>query len=337
MRSNTLGQTGIEVSHLGFGCVKLTTHPERRDAVRILEHAFAHGITHFDVARAYGFGRAEGILGDFLRDKRPRVTVATKFGIQPPSGIAGNRWIIDVAKKILGPFPSLLRHAKHRGSAMVRSGVFTPVMAIRSLETSLRELHTDYVDLLLLHEATLADAASKPLIDALQEQVTRGTVRAFGVASDFQKLGEDADRVPSSYQILQLEDNAHARNLRTLRHGTRRGAITHSVFQPALPLQSAVSLQSECVRRFSSEINADLGDQMVIGSLLLHYALQSNRKGVVLFSSSNPQRVSANVRDAESGRYDERQLLRFVEFVDTLLNSNSLPNTPRSISPQAAS
>ena len=62
-------------------------------------------------------------------------------------------------------------------------------MAIRSLETSLRELHTDYVDLLLLHEATLADAASKPLIDALQEQVARGTVRAFGVASDFHKLG----------------------------------------------------------------------------------------------------------------------------------------------------
>ena len=91
------------------------------------------------------------------------------------------------------------------------------------------------------------------------------------------------------------------------------------------------------MRRFSSEINADLGDQMVIGSLLLHYALQSNREGVVLFSSSNPQRVSANARDAESVRYDERQLLRFVEFVDTLLNSNSLPNTPRSISPQAAS
>src|SRR5712671_714997 len=105
---------GSTTFRLGFGCVQLTTHRDEAEAMAILEHAFAHGITHFDVARAYGFGRAEGILGDFLRDKRPRVTVATKFGIQPPSGIAGNRWIIDVAKKILGPFPSLLRHAKHR-------------------------------------------------------------------------------------------------------------------------------------------------------------------------------------------------------------------------------
>jgi len=337
MRRYVLGQTGIEVSQLGFGCVKLTTHPERRDAVRILEDAFGHGITHFDVARAYGFGRAEGILAEFLRGKRHRVTVATKFGIEPPSGIAGNRRVIDLAKKILSPFPGLLRHVKQRGSAMVQSGVFTPAIAIRSLETSLRELHTDYVDVLLLHEATLADAASKPLIDALQQQVARGTVRAFGVASDFHKLGEDADRVPSAYQILQLEDNAHARNLRTLSHVTRRGTITHSVFQPALPLQRAVFRQSEFVRRFSSEINADLGDQTVIGSLLLHYALRSNPHGVVLFSSSDPQRVSANVHDAETGRYDERQLLRFVEFVDILLNPISLPNTPSSTSPQAAS
>ena len=85
MRRHILGQTTLEVSQLGFGCVKLTTHADRRDAVRALETAFAEGITHFDVARAYGFGRAEGILGEFLLGKRDQVTVATKFGIQPPS------------------------------------------------------------------------------------------------------------------------------------------------------------------------------------------------------------------------------------------------------------
>jgi aryl-alcohol dehydrogenase-like predicted oxidoreductase len=50
----------------------------------MLERAFALGITHFDVARAYGFGRAEGILGKFLRGRRDQVTVATKLGLQPP-------------------------------------------------------------------------------------------------------------------------------------------------------------------------------------------------------------------------------------------------------------
>jgi D-threo-aldose 1-dehydrogenase len=337
MRRHILGQTGIDVSQLGFGCVKLTTHRERRDAVRVLENAFARGITHFDVARAYGFGRAESILGEFLRGKRDRVTVATKFGIQPPSGVAGNRWIIDLAKKILSPFPSLLRRAKQRGAALVHSGVFTPAIAIQSLETSLRELHTDYVDLLLLHEATPADSASHPLIEALRQQVARGTVRSFGVASDFRKLGEDPHGVPAAYQVLQFEDNAHARNLRTLSQGTERGVITHSIFQPASPLQNVVAAQPALARKFSSEINANLVDPTVIGSLLLHYALRSNLNGVVLFSSSDPQRVLANVHDAESGRYDERQLSQFVEFVDMALTPISLFNAGSTPSRQAAS
>src|SRR6476469_451778 len=103
MRRQILGPSLMEVSRLGFGCVKLTTHRERSDAVRILDQAFALGITHFDVARAYGFGRAEYILGEFLRGKRDRVTVATKFGLVPPSGIGGNRRVIDLAKRILSP------------------------------------------------------------------------------------------------------------------------------------------------------------------------------------------------------------------------------------------
>ena len=69
---------------LGFGCVQLTTHREASEAVSMLERAFALGITHFDVARAYGFGRAEGILGKFLRGRRDQVTVATKLGLHPP-------------------------------------------------------------------------------------------------------------------------------------------------------------------------------------------------------------------------------------------------------------
>lgn len=121
MGRQVLGQTGLETSRLGFGCVQLTTHRNRRKALAILEHAFAEGTTHFDVARAYGFGRSESILSKFLRGKRCQVTVATKFGLQPPSGLAGNRRIIDAAKKILSPFPSLLRSAKARGTAMVKS------------------------------------------------------------------------------------------------------------------------------------------------------------------------------------------------------------------------
>jgi D-threo-aldose 1-dehydrogenase len=316
MRRHALGQTSLEVSQIGFGCVKLTTHENRRDAVQALETAFASGITHFDVARAYGFGRAEGILGDFLQGKRDRVTVATKFGIQPPSGIAGSRWAIDLAKKALGPFPGLLRRARQRGSEMVQSGMFTPTIMIESLETSLRELRTDYVDLLLLHEATLAEAASEPLLDALQKQVARGTVRVLGVASAFSKLRKDLNKVPTEYSVLQFDDNAHTRNLERVEN-MDRALITHSIFQPAESLRSAIAANAELARRVSREVGADVKEPSVIGSLLLHYALQNNPNGLVLFSSSNPQHISANAVDAMSSRYDKQQVDGFANFVRT--------------------
>ncbi len=318
MLRHILGQTTVRVSQLGFGSVKLTTHADRRDAVQTLEAAFSEGITHFDVARAYGFGRAEGILGEFLQGKRDRVTVATKFGIQPPAGIAGNRWAIDLAKKVLRPFPGLLQRAKQRGSAMVESGAFTPAAMVGSLETSLKELRTDCVDLLLLHEANLQEASSEPLLAALQNQVKRGTVRAFGVASAFSKLGEAFHRLPADYEVLQFDDNASTRNLQRVSNAGQ-GLITHSVFQPSQPLRNAIAANGDLAIRFSREIGADPKDPSVIGSLLLHYALSSNPNGVVLFSSSDRQRISQNVRDAASNPYDKQQLSSFVKFVDAAL------------------
>jgi aryl-alcohol dehydrogenase-like predicted oxidoreductase len=111
MRRVQLGATGIEAFQLGFGCSQLTTHPDRRDAIAMLEHALALGITHFDVARLYGFGRAEGIVGEFLRGKRNKVTITTSFGLQPPTGVTSHWRAVALAKKILGPFPGLLRRA----------------------------------------------------------------------------------------------------------------------------------------------------------------------------------------------------------------------------------
>src|SRR5450432_1763191 len=232
-----LGNTGVITSHLGFGCVQLTAHKDRGDAIRILEHAFASGITHFDVSRIYGFGRAEGILGEFLRGKRHQVTVATKFGIQPPTGLAGNRRVIDFAKKVRGPFPNLLRRARQRGSTLVQSGVFTPQNAVHSLESSLRELGTEAVDIFLLHEATLADASNPALLEALQRQVDRGTVRSHGVASSFRHLQIGAIPVPSVYKILQFEHNAENRNLGKLVQAQELGVVPTASSSRWLPCE----------------------------------------------------------------------------------------------------
>lgn len=311
--------------------MQLTTHARQSDAVTILEHAFSLGITHFDVARAYGFGRAEHILSQFLPGRRDRVTVATKFGFQMPSGPAGNPRLISAAKRILGPFPALLRHAKQRGSAMVKAGAFSRDAALQSLEASLRALQTDYLDILLLHEATLADAANEELLEVLQKQVTQGKVRRLGIASAFSKLDADAGKLPHACEIVQFDDNAQSRNLMQLANREQRLLITHSIFKPAKLLRDAAAACPEITRESSLQIGADLADPKVLPSLLLDYALRSNPGGIVLFSSTDPAHVEHNVRQAQSPCFDDAQLAHFVAFVDKVLaatrNANNLIST----------
>jgi D-threo-aldose 1-dehydrogenase len=319
MKKHIFLQPNLETSRLGFGCVQLTAHRNRKEALSVLEHAFSVGIRHFDVARAYGFGRAEGILREFLRQKRHEVTLTTKFGIEPPSGLAGNARVVNALKKALRRFPGLLRQAKNRGAAMVKAGMFTPEAAIRSLETSLRELGTDCVDIFLLHEGTVADASSAPLVETLLGQVAKGKIRHVGVGSAFGKFQGNADLLPTAYEVLQFNDNAVERSVGKLLHRDRRFLITHSVFAPAGPLRQAAKAHPQIAREHSLRMDIDLGEPSAIDSLLLRYALWSNANGIVLFSSKDPQHIATNVREAESETYDDVRMHQFVEFVDQLL------------------
>jgi aryl-alcohol dehydrogenase-like predicted oxidoreductase len=334
MLRQILGQTNVEVTRLGFGCVRLTSLRDNQEAARLLEHVLASGISHFDVARAYGFGRAEEILGEFLRGRRQRVTIATKFGSTPPSGLIGNTRLIDAAKKLLGPFPGLLRRAKRRGAAMVKGGDFSPEAAVQSLEKSLRALKTDYVDLLFLHGATLEQASSDSLMEVLERQVARGAVRALGVSSAFTSLRGDADLLPKGYQVVQLDDDARNRNLSRLGNRSGRGLLTFAVFQPAASLTQALTAQPDTCRRYSSSTGLALDDPAVIRALLLHYALKSNAGGAVLFSSGDHAHVTANARQVESMAFSDAQLAGFLDLVAEL--STDRPGLGRAFAASAS-
>ena len=60
----------IPLSHLGFGCAPIMGRISKSHALRALAFSFDCGVTHFDVARSYGFGQAEEIVGGFIKGKR---------------------------------------------------------------------------------------------------------------------------------------------------------------------------------------------------------------------------------------------------------------------------
>src|SRR6185503_16342176 len=84
MERRTLGNDGLAVSALGYGCMGLEAvygaATDRRDAVAIIRAAVERGVTLFDTAEAYGPFTNEEVVGEALRPVRDQVVIATKFG-----------------------------------------------------------------------------------------------------------------------------------------------------------------------------------------------------------------------------------------------------------------
>ena len=155
MRNINLAGTDITTSRLGFGCSALLAESSKNRGLHLLEVAYEAGITYFDVARMYGDGAAELILGKFVRGKRDRVVIASKFGIQPvASMLAHHGRVRGLVTKLIRLSPRLRDLLRRQ---IVSTGRFNVNDARKSLEVSLRTLGTDYLDIYLLHDCGASD------------------------------------------------------------------------------------------------------------------------------------------------------------------------------------
>jgi D-threo-aldose 1-dehydrogenase len=299
MQTIPLANTTRQTTRLGFGCGSLMGATNRRDSLKLLETAYEAGIRHFDVAPMYGYGEAEGCLGEFLQHHRGQITVTTKFGIAPPRKSA----IIKLGRSIAGPIlkqlPSLKQSLAHLANAATRHPTrsqdrptFTAAQAKASLDRSLLALRTDHIDLWLLHEAAAADLYDDTLLRLLEDEVKRGTIGAFGI-------GSSSDKVPA----LLAQHPAYCRTLQY------EWSILDTPVQPSAPfrihhraltnnfraLHAAFIKNPLLWRRWSASTNTDLGHPEALAHLMLKASLVMNPTSIVLFSSKNPAHIQANV------------------------------------------
>jgi aryl-alcohol dehydrogenase-like predicted oxidoreductase len=86
MQKRKLGNSGLEVSALGLGCMGLSfgygPATEKQDAIKLIRKAFELGVTFFDSAEAYGPYKNEEMLGEAIEPFRDHVVIATKFGFK---------------------------------------------------------------------------------------------------------------------------------------------------------------------------------------------------------------------------------------------------------------
>lgn len=189
MRMVELKGMGMRCSAVGFGCASMLGRVGRKASLGALGAAFDAGVDFFDTARSYGYGEAEGLLGEFLRGRREKVVVATKFGIVPVPGSALKRAVKPMARAVLGVAPGLRRVVRGRLEAQSSGGHFGVAAMRDSLEASLRALRTEYVDLLWLHEPARSVLEQDDLFDAMEGLVRQGKVRRYGVSGEAEVVG----------------------------------------------------------------------------------------------------------------------------------------------------
>ena len=94
MQTRTLGRSGLLVSAIGLGCNNFGGRLDVAGTRRVTDAAIDHGITLFDTADVYGEkGGSETNLGEVLGEKRNRIVLATKVGIEGPMYMATGDWV----------------------------------------------------------------------------------------------------------------------------------------------------------------------------------------------------------------------------------------------------
>lgn len=152
MNYRVLGNTGIQVSEKGFGCMSLSGNSET-ESINLINNAIDGGINYFDTADIYDDGENEKLLGKAISGKRKKVILATKVGnVIKPGGGNGFDW--NPTKKHI----------------------------LRSIEGSLQRLKTDYIDLYQLHGGTIDDPVDET-IEAFEILKQQGKILHYGISS----------------------------------------------------------------------------------------------------------------------------------------------------------
>ena len=153
MKYRKLGNSGLEVSALGLGCMGLSfaygPEASKEDAIKLIRRAFELGVTLFDTAEAYGPFKNETLLGEALAPVRDQVVIATKFGFEQGK-------------------PELGMNSKPENIRQVA-------------EAALKRLGTDRIDLFYQHRVD-PNVPIEDVAGTVKDLIREGKVKHFGMS-----------------------------------------------------------------------------------------------------------------------------------------------------------
>ena len=157
MEKRKLGNSGLEVSALGLGCMGMSWSygqaKDKQEMISLIHAAVERGVTFFDTAEVYGPLENEELVGEALAPYREKVVIATKFGWEPNPGDS-DRW------SALNSRPEHIKQVA---------------------EASLKRLRTDVIDLFYQHRVDL-NVPIEDVAGAVRDLIQQGKVKHFGLS-----------------------------------------------------------------------------------------------------------------------------------------------------------
>jgi len=161
MQKRKLGNSNLEVSALGLGCMGMSMSygpaGDKQEMIALLRAAVERGVTFFDTAEAYGPYTNEELLGEALSPLRDRVVIATKFGfnLDPKFDVKAERGSVGLDSR-----PEHIREVA---------------------EASLKRLRTDVIDLFYQHRVD-PDVPIEEVAGTVKDLIQEGKVKHFGLS-----------------------------------------------------------------------------------------------------------------------------------------------------------
>jgi aryl-alcohol dehydrogenase-like predicted oxidoreductase len=213
MQTHPFGITDLQVSQLGLGCARIggIFKQSGSEFIELLHAAQDLGINFFDTADMYSQGESEQLLGQAFRRRRREVIIASKVGYILPR----QRRLIARIKPVVRPVIRLLGVKRSLLPAVVRgkpSQSFDPGYIRKAVESSLRRLRTDYLDILQLHSPPADVVRSGDWLSAIERLRRSGKTRYLGISCDTVEAARAALSVPG-VACLQLVVNLFERSM----------------------------------------------------------------------------------------------------------------------------
>jgi aryl-alcohol dehydrogenase-like predicted oxidoreductase len=169
MQKRKLGNSGLEVSALGLGCMRMSfgdKPTDKQEMIAFLHKSVERGITFFDTAEVYGPFTNEELVGEALESFKGQVVIATKFGWKH-----GEK----------GPHPSVGVDSR-------------PEQIKRVAEASLKRLRVDVIDLFYQHRPD-PNVPMEDVAGAVKDLIQAGKVKHFGLSES------SADQIRAAHAV----------------------------------------------------------------------------------------------------------------------------------------